>query len=126
MATLFGWKFEDPKEEEKEQLQTFSTPEADDGAAYTATSGVFGTFLPSDQGFHNEYDLIARYRSMVMHPECELAVDEIVNESIVSGRKNSSVNIELDYLEDISEMLRERIRNEFDVLLEKLNFKYNG
>ena len=126
MATLFGWKFEDPKKEEKEELQTFSTPEADDGASYTATSGVFGTFLPSDSGFHNEFDLIARYRSMVMHPECELAVDEIVNESIVSGRKNSSVSIELDYLEDISEMLKERIRNEFDYLLEKLNFKYNG
>lgn len=126
MATLFGWKFEDPKKEEKEELQTFSTPEADDGASYTATSGVFGTFLPSDSGFHNEFDLIARYRSMVMHPECELAVDEIVNESIVSGRKNSSVSIELDYLEDISEMLKERIRNEFEYLLEKLNFKYNG
>jgi polyhydroxyalkanoate synthesis regulator phasin len=126
MATLFGWKFEDPKKEEKEELQTFSTPEADDGASYTATSGVFGTFLPSDSGFHNEFDLIARYRSMVMHPECELAVDEIVNESIVSGRKNSSVSIELDYLEDISEMLKERIRDEFEYLLEKLNFKYNG
>jgi len=126
MATLFGWKFEDPKKEEKEEYQTFSTPEADDGASYTATSGVFGTVLPSDSDFHNEFDLIARYRSMVMHPECELAVDEIVNESIVSGRKNSSVSIELDYLEDISEMLKERIRNEFEYLLEKLNFKYNG
>ena len=38
--------------------------------------------------------------------------------------KNSSVSIELDYLEDISEMLKERIRNEFEYLLEKLNFKY--
>ena len=45
---------------------------------------------------------------------------------MIVSKKNSSVSIELDYLEDISEMLKERIRNEFEYLLEKLNFKYNG
>ena len=128
MATLFGWKFEERKDEAEEQpkLQAFTPPEIDDGATYVNAAGMFGTYLPTEGSFQSEYDLIGRYRSMVMHPECELAVDEIVNESIVSGRKNSSVSIDLDYVEDISEMLKERIRDEFTNLLEKLDFKYNG
>ena len=129
MATLFGWKFEERKDregEEQSELQSFAPPEVNDGATYVNSAGMFGSYLPSDGSFQSEYDLIGRYRSMVMHPECELAVDEIVNESIVSGRKNSSVSIDLDYVEDISEMLKERIRDEFTALLEKLDFKYNG
>ena len=129
MATLFGWKFEEKKTQDEDaqpQMQAFAPPEIDDGATYVNAAGMFGTYLPTEGSFQSEYDLIARYRSMVMHPECELAVDEIVNESIVSGRKNSSVSIDLDYVEDISEMLKERIRDEFTTLLEKLDFKYHG
>ena len=69
---------------------------------------------------------MARYRAMSMQPECELAIDEIVNESITSGRKSYPVSIELDYLEDYSEMLKEKIGDAFYELMDKLNFKYMG
>ena len=69
---------------------------------------------------------MARYRAMSMQPECELAIDEIVNEAIVSGRKSYPVSIELDYLEDYSEMLKEKIGDEFYAMMDKLNFKYMG
>ena len=126
MATLFGWKFEEQKDREEPNLQSFSAPEFDDGSTIVGSAGVYGTYLNLDNTFNNEFDLMARYRSMSMQPECELAIDEIVNEAIISGRKSYPVNIELDYLEDYSEMLKEKISDEFYTILDKLNFKYTG
>jgi hypothetical protein len=125
MATLFGWKFEEQQEKENENIQSFSPPEFDDGSAVVGAAGVYGTYLNLDSTFNNEFDLMARYRSMSMQPECEIAIDEIVNESIVSGRKTYPVNIELDYL-NFSQLLRDKIGDEFYNILDKLNFKYAG
>lgn len=126
MATLFGWKFEEQKDREEPNLQAFSPPDFDDGSAIVGAAGVYGTYLNLDNTFTNEFDLMARYRAMSMQPECELAIDEIVNESITSGRKSYPVSIELDYLEDYSEMLKEKIGDAFYELMDKLNFKYMG
>jgi len=126
MATLFGWKFEEQQNREDPNLQAFSPPDFDDGSAIVGAAGVYGTYLNLDNTFTNEFDLMARYRAMSMQPECELAIDEIVNESITSGRKSYPVSIELDYLEDYSEMLKEKIGDAFYELMDKLNFKYMG
>ena len=126
MATLFGWKFEEQQTREETNLQAFSPPDFDDGSAVVGAAGVYGTYLNLDNTFTNEFDLMARYRAMSMQPECELAIDEIVNESITSGRKSYPVSIELDYLEDYSEMLKEKIGDAFYELMDKLNFKYMG
>ena len=126
MATLFGWKFEEQTEREEENLQSFSAPDYEDGSAVVGAAGVYGTYLNIDSTFNNEFDLMARYRAMSMQPECELAIDEIVNESIISGRKTYPVNIELDYLENFSGLLKEKIGDEFYNILDKLNFKYTG
>lgn len=126
MATLFGWKFEDQVNRDESNLQAFSPPDVDDGSAVVGAAGVYGTYLNLDNTFTNEFDLMARYRSMSMQPECELAIDEIVNESIISGRRSYPVSIELDYLEDYSEMLKEKIGDEFYLMMDKLNFKYMG
>lgn len=126
MSTLFGWKFEETKKQKEADLQPLVPPDNDDGASYVASAGFYNTYLNIDGGFHNEYDLIARYRTMVMQPECELAVDEIVNEAIITGRKSSPVFIELDYVEEMSELIKDKIRDEFNTILDKLNFKYSG
>ena len=109
MATLFGWKFEEQKDREEPNLQSFTPPDFDDGSAIVGSAGVYGTYLNLDSSFSNEFDLMARYRSMSMQPECELAIDEIVNEAIISGRKSYPVNIELDYLSDYSSLIKDKI-----------------
>ena len=38
----------------------------------------------------NELELITRYREMSNHPECDMAIDEIVNEAI-SHTENGEV-----------------------------------
>jgi len=126
MAVLFGWKFQEQKNREETNLQSFTPPENDDGSAVVGSAGVYGTYLNLEGTFQSEFDLIARYRAMIMQPECEIAVDEIVNEAIVANRKTYPVHIDLDYLEDYSELIKQKITDEFYEVLDILNFKYLG
>jgi len=126
MSTLFGWKFEESQDRSEQNLQSFTTAENDDGSTIVGSAGVYGTYLNLETNFQNESDLLARYRSMIMQPECELAVDEIVNEAIVANRKAYPVHIDLDNLEDYSEMICQKISDEFYSVLDILNFKYVG
>jgi len=126
MATLFGWKFQEQKSREETNLQAFSPPENDDGSTVVGSAGVYGTYLNLEGTFQSEFDLIARYRAMIMQPECEIAVDEIINEAIVANRKTYPVHIDLDNLEDYSELIKQKITDEFYEVLDILNFKYLG
>ena len=40
-----------------------------------------------------EFDLIKRYREMALHPECDSAIEDIVNEAIVSDSNDSPVEL---------------------------------
>ena len=126
MSTLFGWKFQESQDRTEQNLQSFTPPENDDGSTVVGSAGVYGTYLNLETNFQNESDLLARYRSMIMQPECELAVEEIVNEAIVANRKSYPVHIDLDNLEDYSEMICQKISDEFYTVLDILNFKYVG
>ena len=61
----------------------------------------------------NDNDLIKRYREVVQHPECDMAIEDIINEVIVSDDRDQSVSISLDKL-SVSENIKTKIRNEFD------------
>jgi ribosomal protein L31E len=73
----------------------------------------------------NETDLIRRYREIAQHPECDMAVEDIINEVIVSDERDSSVSISLDKLE-IGDKIKTKIRDEFDEILSLLNFEEKG
>lgn len=96
-------------------------PNDDDGVA-TVAGGYFGTYVDVDGGNNrNEYDLLKRYRDMALHPECDSAIDEIVNEFIVSDADDSPVEIELSNL-DLGQNIKNKIRQEFDYIKSLLNF----
>ena len=123
MAQLFGFKFErikDVKSQEK-----FTLPSADDGATEVAGGGFFGQVLDTDGRERSEQDLIRRYRDIATQPECDSAIEDIVNESIVSDEKDQSVAISLDNLQ-YSENIKKRIREEFDNVLRLLDFNVKG
>ena len=68
----------------------------------TVAGGYFGTYVDVEGGnVRNEFELIKRYRSMALHPEIDSAVDEIVNEFIVSDAHDAPVEIDLENLWDI-------------------------
>ena len=117
MSQLFGFQI-NKKEERRGQSPV--PPNADDGTA-VAAGGYFGTYVETDAQARNEYDLIKRYRDMSLHPECDSAVDDIINEFVVNDSNDSCVDINLDNLE-VGNSVKKRIREEFGYIKRLLNF----
>lgn len=125
---LFGFKIQRKSEEDKGQvIPAFSLPEADDGSILVsgAGAGAYGTYVDVEGQYQNEVDLIFKYREMAMTPECEMAVDAIVNEAIVIEGIEKSVSIVLDKTE-LSESIKKKVRDEFDTILHLMNFNNYG
>jgi hypothetical protein len=118
MSQLFGFSINGA--ETKPKGQSPVPPNQDDGAAVVA-GGYFGHYVDIDGLARNEYDLIKRYRDMSLHPEVDTAVDEVVNEAIVSDEDESPCQIDLEHLE-ISEGIKNKIRTEFDYVKRLLGF----
>ena len=58
---------------------------------------------------------------MALHPECDSAIEDIVNEAIVSDTNDQPVSIDLSGL-DVSERIKTIIREEFAYILHLLDF----
>ena len=117
MSQLFGFQI-NKKGERRGQSPV--PPNAEDGVA-VAAGGYFGTYVETDAQARNEYDLIKRYRDMSLHPECDSAVDDIINEFVVNDSNDSCVDINLDNLE-VGASVKKRIREEFNYIKRLLNF----
>ena len=125
MAELFGFKIERIKQPTSDPRQNIVPPQADDGTQTVPAGGFFASYGGFDAGARNELDLIRRYREIALHPECDMAVEDIINEVIVSDERDSSVSISLDKL-GISDNIKAKIRDEFDEILSLLNFDEKG
>ena len=123
MAELFGFKF--GKVKDTSSQEKFKVPPADDGAVEIAGGGFFGQVLDTDGRERNEVDLIRRYREISQQPECDSAIDDIVNEAIVSNERDQAVAIVLDRLE-YTKSIKDKIRKEFDTILSLLDFDVKG
>ena len=117
MSQLFGFQI---NRKEKGRGQSPVPPNADDGVN-VAAGGYFGTYVETDAQARNEYDLIKRYRDMSLHPECDSAIDDIVNEFVVSDSNDTCVNIDLTNLQ-VGASVKKRIREEFEYIKRLLNF----
>ena len=122
---LLGFKIgRDEEEVPEERLQPFSTPENLDAAITVeapAMAGAYGTYLDLEGTVKTEIDLITRYREMAMNPEVELAIDDIINEAVITENGKSPVSISLGNI-DIPESIKNKIIEEFDEILRLLAF----
>ena len=124
MAELFGFqitrvkKTEDPK-------QSFTTTQADDGTQTVAAGGYFGQYLDMEGTAKSEADLIRRYREISLHPECDMAVEDIVNEAVVANELKESVRVDTENL-PYGKDIRRRIESEFSDILKLMNFNTKG
>ena len=105
--------------------QAFTVATPDDGTTTISAGGYFGQYLDMEVNAKNDFDLIRRYREIAQHPECDMAVEDIINEVVVSDERDSPVSISLDKLA-ISENIKGKIRNEFQECLSLLNFDEKG
>ena len=117
MSQLFGFQI---NRKEGQRGQSPVPPSAEDPVA-VAAGGYYGTYVDTDNQARNEYEMIRRYRDMAIHPEVDSAVDEVVNEFIVSDAYDSPVEINLDNL-GVGAGVKTKIRNEFEYIKRLLNF----
>ena len=124
MAELFGFRIERPKKAEG-SVPSFTSPTADDGTIDIAGGGFFGQILDQDGRERTELDLIRRYRDIAQQPECDTAIEDIVNEGIISNEDDVPVQITLDRL-PFPEKIKRKIRQEFMEVLRLLHFEAKG
>jgi len=125
---LFGFTIgRTQKQKEQQEKVSFALPESGDGALDVAgmPGGAYGTYLDMEGATKNESDLISRYRGMALYPEAELAIDDIINESLVVDREESPVAINLENV-NISPNIKEKISTEFHEVLRLLKFRDTG
>ncbi len=120
MADFFGFEI---KRKSEEPVRPSFVPNTDeDGTGVITSGGHFGAYLDLDgDKAKNEIDLIYKYRDIAAQPECDSAIEDIINESIVGDNDEAPVNLILDQLE-ISDKIKESIKNEFETVLRLLNF----
>ena len=124
-VTLFGFTLgkKDIVQVEKPEQASFTLPtEAlDDGAVTITQNSHYGTYVDLEGSVRNELELITRYREMSNHPECDMAIDEIVNEAITHAVDGTVVDINLDNLKQ-PESIKKKIIEEFNNIQKMLNF----
>ena len=122
MAELFGFRFERMKDVGGEK---FTLPAPDDGTVEIAGGGFFGQVLDTDGRERTEQDLVRRYRDIAQQPECDSAIEDIVNEGIVANELSQAISIVLDRLPYPSK-IKKKITEEFDEVLRLLDFDIKG
>ena len=120
MSKLFGFSIEDNEPLSPSAVSPVP-PSNEDGNDHYMSSGFFGSYVDIEGVYKTEFDLIKRYREMALHPECDSAIEDIVNEAIVSDSNDSPVEIELSNL-NASDGIKKTIRQEFKHILDLLDF----
>lgn len=127
---IFGFSIK-RKSEKKPDIENISTKvsaDVDDGSTIISTGvgGHFGHYIDiSGDSINNEKELILKYRLIAEQPECDSAINDIINESISFLEDGYPVSLNMDSLE-ISDKLKDDIRKEFKTVLNLLNFSYAG
>ena len=124
---LFGFEIKRAKDDDPKKKPTIVPPRDDDGAGYITASGThFGQYINFDgDDSKDNAQLIMKYRGTATHPEVDAALEDIVNESIVGGETDQSVDINMDNL-DQPDNIKKVIKEEFDSIYSMLNFDELG
>ena len=127
MAELFGFEIKRKNDKDEEKKLSFVAPQEDDSAGYVVNAGgYFGQYVDLDGGTaKNDADLIMKYRDIAMQPECDAAIEDIINEAVVSDEDSAPVNLVLDDLEQ-PDRIKKLMQEEFDHIIKLLNFNWTG
>ena len=124
MAELFGFSITRLKKQ-SDPKQSFTVAPADDGTQTIAAGGYFGQYLDMEGTAKTEADLIRRYREISLHPECDLAIEDIVNEAIVANENKEAVRVNVNNL-PYGKDVRRKVEDEFKEVLRLMNFNTKG
>jgi len=112
------------KKDNDDLLPSIVPPSNDDGSIEVAPGGAYGTYVDLEGKSKTEGELVNRYRDMSIQAECDAAIQDVVNEAIVVGVDEGPIKIVLDKLE-YPEAIKDKIREEFEKILEIMDFNNN-
>lgn len=121
---LFGFEITRPDKDKKLPPSVVS-PIVEDGAINIQSGAHYGIYVDLDGSYRSEVDLLSKYRTMAMQPEMESAIEDIINDAIVSDAKGKIVSLILDDL-DQPDNIKKMIRDEFDNILRLIDFNNFG
>ena len=120
MAEFFG--FEIKRKGSEQNLPSFVPKTDEDGVGVISTGGHFGQYIDIDgDSAKNEVDLILKYRDIATQPECDAAVEDIINEAIVGDFSSAPIEIILDEVK-ASPKIKTAIKTEFENIVSLLGF----
>jgi hypothetical protein len=123
---LFGFTIARQQEKkDQEQIPSIVAPTSEDGSIELAPGGAYGTYVDLEGKAKNEGQLVSKYREISTQPECDAAVQDIVNEAIIIDNHEGPVEINLDKVE-YPESLKKKIRSGFEDIIRMLDMHNNG
>lgn len=124
---LFGFEIKRAAEDDPKKKPSIVPARDDDGAGYvTAGNMYFGQYLNVDGNESKDnHQLIMQYRGVASQPEVDMAIEDIINESVSTSELKQNVDINLDNLE-ITESIKKQIKEEFDNVYNMLQFSEYG
>ena len=130
---IFGFSIKrktDEIDSDNQGTLSFVEPQNDESAidvynSGTAAGGAMTSIIDLEGNASNEALLIKKYRGMMLQPEVQQAVDDIINESINITYDSQPVEVVTDDLE-IPEGVKKKIREEFNNILKLLDFSNQG
>jgi hypothetical protein len=119
---LFGFEIR-KKELQKDQGSVVS-PTSEDGSTVVASaSAYYGMVMDIEGIVKNENDLIRRYREVAQYADTDAAIEDIVNEAIIS--EDGSIKLDLDKVK-LSDAIKKKMQDEFQNVLYLLRFSDRG
>jgi hypothetical protein len=124
---LFGFEIKKAKKKEEDKAPSIVPPRDDEGGSYATASGShYGQYLNlGDDDSKDNYQLIMKYRGNAMHPEVDMAIEDIVNESITGSELHQTLDLNLEEVK-APDRIKKVIKEEFDEIYGMLNFKELG
>ena len=128
---IFGYEIKkrldvNTKPEEDKEIKSFVPKYDDEGVSTVAAGGYYGQYYDLDgTAVGSDKELILKYREAAEQPECDSAIDDIIDESICSGLSGAPVKLDMDNLQYEDE-IKEKISNEFEHIVKLLEFNENG
>ena len=111
--------------------KSFVPPSNEDGVAvleqqtgYVA-GGAVGAYIDMEGVIKSEIDLIRKYREIALIPECDSAIEDIVNECITSDVDDTIVDIDLSKTK-LSESIKKKVHEEFQNILTTMKFNQHS
>ena len=134
---IFGFEITRKKDELRDTTDvgkqpSFVPPIDDDGTPVIETQpggfitgGAYGAYIDMEGGIKNEVELIRRYRETSLIPECDSAIEDVINECITSDSSDRIVTLDLRDTK-LSDSLKKKIQDEFSTILTLMKFNQNS